>query len=337
MTIFDDVARRGGAGPDMGRSRRTGQNPAGMFITSEARSWLADRRAFARMIAPYSAAAELAVFPCAKPFIAQYRRGGRRLDFVACDHEADREGGSFVLIDRIFAVEPPACVLIEGFATSRGVDPVAISSLVAQPRAGTASSGGEGAAWSGGEGAAWSGGEGAHAVRHCIAAGIPFEGAEPDEEATTAALVRAGFARRDVANVTLVAALAQDRGTDPSRHGGPDAAAVKTWAAILAPIHPSVARDIAALDHWWRAAFAIPLPQDSQWSSRADPGTEGIGSAVMRALNLQRDRHVFDLVLERLARHGHVAVVFGGSHLASLWSALQAALGQPEAYRRYDE
>jgi len=42
-----------------------------------------------------------------------------------------------------------------------------------------------------------------------------------------------------------------------------------------------------------------------------------------------RDQHLFDLIRSRLDTHSRVLVVYGGSHIATMWKPLVRQLGQP--------
>ena len=42
-----------------------------------------------------------------------------------------------------------------------------------------------------------------------------------------------------------------------------------------------------------------------------------------------RDQHLFDLIRSRLDTHRRVLVVYGGSHIATMWSPLLRQLGRP--------
>lgn len=276
--------------------------------------WVRARSGYVSLVDKYSAALEEHIFGTTKPFIACYVEDDRRLDFVACDHETDPHGSTFRLIDGLFTIAPPRWVIVEGFSTSRGPNPNPIIALVAK-QSGRDS---------------WATGEGAHAVRQCLKGGITFEGGEPEELDTFAALCENGFRQVDIANSTLVAALVQDRTDDNSLSSSlPTSRQIAQWHALLSKNLPQAARDFPSLDNWWQDCFGMPLAADPEWYRRVDPGGTGRGSEVMQELNLHRDRHLYRLILQRSAEEDHLAVIFGGSHLATLWRSLSAAFGEP--------
>lgn len=282
-----------------------------MMADSDAENWIEARIGHAAMIEPYSADLDDRMFTAQKPFIAHFVADHRRLSFVASEHGT--AGPTFRLVDRLFAADQPAWIILEGFATARGPNPPAIVELVRRPSRDDG----------------WDAGEGAHAARLCLAAGIPFEGGEPTEEDIAAELLRRGVPEVDLANATLVAALVQNMMPCADCPPAPDPSEIERWSGVLIGKHPKVARDVKSLAKWWRRCFPVPLESDPLWCRRVDPGGVGRGSSAIREMNLHRDRHLYRLILERLTQEKHVGVVFGGSHLASLWRSLEAAVGTP--------
>lgn len=260
----------------------------------------------------YRAGLDDELFNAEKPFVAHYQRRSRNLYFVACEHET--RGASFALIDRLFAQWTPNWMIIEGFATDRGSSPKEITKVALRKD----------------DRHAWQAGEGAHAVRICVESGIEFEGGEPSDRSALTALSDQGVRERDLANAILIAALVQNGGGDDGCSNHPTDHEIELWHDLMKDKYPCVARDRQTLNDWWNECFHIDLEEDPIWCTRSDPGGSGPASGAMRALNLHRDRHLYELIIDRLTEHRSVGVVFGGSHLASLWKPLRAALGEPQ-------
>ena len=68
---------------------------------------------------------------------------------------------------------------------------------------------------------------------------------------------------------------------------------------------------------------------DPLWDHHGGPGEPEIAGRIGNAQNLIRDRTTLNVITRVLNEHRRVLVVYGGSHLSSLWRALQDELGPP--------
>lgn len=281
------------------------------FADDESLVWNSEVRGNSAWIEHYHTGLDEEMFGAEKPFIAHYKQASRNLYFVACEHET--KGATFALIGELFSQWPLNWMIIEGFATDRGSSPTEIAQLVLPND----------------DHQAWEAGEGAFAIRSCLETRIQFEGGEPSDESAQVALSKRGIREKDLANAILVAALVQNCGGGNGCPKCPTDHEIERWHELMKGKYPCVAHDREALSDWWNECFHIGLEEDQNWCARADPGGSGPASAAMRELNLYRDRHLYELIIDRLTEHRSVGVVFGGSHLASLWKPLSAALGEP--------
>lgn len=267
------------------------------------------------LVQPYSPTLEQRLLPRKLPFVALYKRGDRTLAFAAVVHSSDPNGATFGLITEAFTAVRPKSVILEGFPTSWGSNPSQIVEKVGRPGSGS-----------------YDLGEDMHAARLAVRSGARMWGGEPTGSELAAHLTGSGFTRQDVFFASMFGPLAQD--FDAKAFAGPADplfdAAYRRWAKLDAaqyglatPPEPSAFKD------WFRRNYGRSLEADADWHTRGGPGQAGKAGEIGRAANLQRDRHLFALAMRLASAEGPLLIVYGGSHLASLWRAFEAAMGTP--------
>lgn len=267
------------------------------------------------LVQPYSPALERALFPQELPFLALYRRGQRTLGFAAVVHSSDPSSKTFGLISAAFTKLRPRSVILEGFPTMWGSNPKKIVEKVGQPASGS-----------------YDLGEDMHAARLAVQSGAKVWGGEPTTSELAAHLTQLGFSREDIFFASLLGPLAQDlearvfsSPADPRF-----TVAYDRWAKLDAPQYGMTSPpEPQAFREWFRRNYGRTLEADTEWHTRGGPGQAGKAGEIGRAANLQRDRRLFELATRLAQTNGPVLIVYGGSHLASLWRAFQASLGSP--------
>lgn len=269
-------------------------------------------------IDPFEDGLEARRFPRTKPFVAIYGQNGKKLGFVAAVHSVDPTGPTFGSVQRAFAHLSPKLVIIEGFPTALGRNPERIMQMALKTDAESADS--------------WARGEGGFAAASALRAVVPFEGGEPTDKELLAGLTARGFRARDVLFTEMMKVLAEDADaklfTEP--HGQAFESAFGDWAISLSRSFEQPRPSTDEFQLWYFQTFGLSLQSDKRWKERADPVAIGLSARIAREQSLLRDNHLYQLILKRLDQESSVVVVFGASHLASLWRALQASLGSPK-------
>ncbi len=269
----------------------------------------------ADLVQAYSPTLEQTLFPRKLPFLALYRRTGRTLGFAAVVHSSDSSSETFRLITSAFTAVRPKSVILEGFPTAWGGNPNKVVEEVGAPASGS-----------------YELGEGMHAARLAVESKADIWGGEPTGTELAAHLTSLGFTREDVFFASMFGPLAQDleakvfSGTSDPLFDR----AYRRWSKLDAPQYGlSAAPEPNAFREWFRRNYGRHLEEDADWHTRGGPGQAGKAGEIGRAANLQRDRHLFQLAMRLVQTRGPLLVVYGGSHLASLWRAFEASMGSP--------
>ena len=255
--------------------------------------------------------------PRQPPMLAVFERHDRKLGFVAARHSTDAAHPTFALVRKAFAEVQPRAVIIEGVETAQGEWPRPIIEearrLQESPHPTSA-------------------GEALYTAQIAIEQNISLWGGEPADQDIYAALLAAGSDPQDAFYASLFGPLEQSR-----REGditGPDDPRFdlifERWARSSAQgLSPAPDPSARAFRSWYRDRTGLDLSADPNWLASYDPDYPG---PVQRQNKLQmkiRDQHLFDLIRSRLDTHSRVLVVYGGSHIATMWKPLVRQLGQP--------
>jgi hypothetical protein len=260
-------------------------------------------------------AARLEVHPF--PLIAAYRRGDLLLFVAAGGHVFTGDNNRTKSIAAAFDEAKPAILILEGFPTSMGEDPLP---LVAE-----AKKRGDAHADS------YARGEPMFAASLALDHNIPFIGGEPTVGQQEQALMAAGYAPDDVSFTFLLLDIAQAirskqlmSATDPKL---PD---------FFGQMSRANARDLktrpmtlAEFTSRYRVVFGLDFHRDMAITRRVDPGTATLVGKLFQADMVVRDRHIFATIMDKLKTKKRVLVVYGGSHWTTLSQALEHALGKP--------
>jgi hypothetical protein len=255
--------------------------------------------------------------PRQPPFLAVFERGDQRLGFVAARHSIDGDHPTFALVRTAFDEVHPRAIIIEGIETAQGEWP---RPIVQQARRLKASPDPAAA------------GEALYTAQLAMDRDLPLWGGEPSDQDIYAALLTAGSEPQDAFYASLFGPLEQSR-----REGdiaGPDDPRFDTvferWARSTARgLTPAPDPSVSAFRAWYRDRTGLDLNADPNWLASHDPDYPG---PVQRENKLHmkiRDQHLFDLIRSRLDTHRRVLVVYGGSHIATMWSPLLRQLGRP--------
>jgi hypothetical protein len=264
-------------------------------------------------VAPYPRDLLTRQAPPPYPYLASFERRGRRLAYVAADHDYQPNGPTHALVQRVFEAHAPRAVIVEGFATSRGAGAMNADITSARP-------------------SSWAQGEAGHTARLALDAGIPYWGGEPDGRAISAALLMQGFSKEDLLADKILRLLPQTLAVgeltgprDPRFES-----LLRIWVAIAAadldqppPFGPT------EFYAWYSDNFSADFAEDPAFATRHSAGPTNRVAALVRAQSAFRDKHLLALIMARLESHRDVLVVFGGTHFVAQRRALTAALGEP--------
>lgn len=267
-------------------------------------------------VAEFSLALQ-ARLPRQPPLLAVFERGDRTLGFVAARHSIDAAHPTFALVRTAFVKVQPRAVIIEGIETARGEWP---RPIVQEGRRLMASHDPASA------------GEALYTAQLAMERNIPLWGGEPTDQDIYAALLAAGSDPQDAFYASLFGPLEQSR-----REGaitGPNdprfAAVFERWARATARgLAPAPDPSVGAFRAWYRDRTGLDLNADQNWLASHDPDYAGPVQKENKQHMRIRDQHLLDLIRSRLDTHGRVLVVYGGSHIATIWSPLVRQLGRP--------
>jgi hypothetical protein len=254
----------------------------------------------------------------ATPFVANYRQGGERLVFVGARHAFEPGHATMRAVAAGFAARRPDVVIIEGFPTGLGENPVQlveVAKLYGTPDA-----------------PEFARGEASYAASLALSQGIPFIGGEPSFAEQLAALKSEGFAEDEVAFGSLLGWYSQ------SLRSG-DLADLSSGS--LEKVYPSLSYNVAA--QWrlepptlsqfrqrYREIYGVEISHDKDFLVHTDAVFDTTRQGELsKATTLIRDRHLWTLMVDRLERGQSVFIVFGGSHWSTLSAALERRLGKP--------
>lgn len=255
--------------------------------------------------------------PRQPPFLAVFERGDRTLGFVASEHSIHSDHPTFALVRTAFDAVQPRAVIIEGVKTALGEWPRPIV---------------EGARRLKTSPAPYSGGEPLYTAQLAMERDIPLWGGEPSDQDIYAALLAAGSDPQDAFYAFMFGPLAQsvmqsdiDGPTDPRFDDR-----FERWARWNArDLTPTPDASALAFRTWYRDRTGLDLNVDPNWLAGNDPDYAGPIQRELKQHTRIRDQHLFDLIRSRLETHRRVLVVYGGSHIATMWSALVQQLGRP--------
>lgn len=253
------------------------------------------------------------------PQLLVFQRNGRRLVFVAVEHEANPRSPTHRLITSAFALSP-RIVIVEGLPTSRGYDPPDLAEIAGeQPQAN----------------GLLANGETVPAVSGALQSGASLLGGEPEDEQVRVITATLGVSDEDLLGFYVLRVvpqwLVQRQITDLANENATELinqqlARSRSELGLSADVLPDA-------DSWrlWRLAKnrrADPHRLDVEEAGPLSDGpwpTSRIGAAISRA----RDTHLYRLIEAQLRRARSVMVVFGGSHALIQLPALQMLLGPP--------
>lgn len=270
----------------------------------------------AALVQAYSVAAAGAAEAPGYPYVAEHRRGRRRLAFVAATHTVERDSATQRAVRQAFTRVRPQAVIIEGVPSSLGANPEMIVELARR----TDDPGAE----------PFARGEAGYAASLALAAGVPFQGGEPSDAELTAGLVAQGFDPLDILYTDLLAILPQSiRGGDITGPADPEFFDVfAQWTVALSMQRPNPPRiSLEGFGDWYRAQFGVDYRADPLFAARGDPAQATLPGRILNRQSMLRDQHLLGVILNAVKTRGRVLVVYGGTHRTTLARALTAELG----------
>lgn len=280
------------------------------------------------LVVPYATKLDDAQ-PLERPYVADFKRGPFELFYVAALHQADTKSSTCALIRRLFADHSIDALIFEGFPHGERADePDILRNIRSAEKAGMAT-------------------ESDCAILLARRTNIAFTGGEPDERDIARAVLARGFSARDLLGFYFVRQLPQ-----LYREGCLEKHTVRErYAQYMRSQAPEAGLEAAAegftfdrFTEWYRerngrsfdaAAFDVRRVGGSATQVTA-PIADGpcLTQHISAVVGDVRDRFIIGVIAEQLNAHGHVAIVYGGSHLATQRPALDAMLGPAVAQWR---
>jgi hypothetical protein len=269
-------------------------------------------------IPPYSEALARERGPTEAPFRVTYRSANKVLTFVGADHVFTRENSTVDVVRRAFDDLDPFVVIVEGFPTALGKNFAPIADAARRRERADAD--------------AFALSEAVFAASLALARDVPFYGGEPSLAEELDGLVAKGYERGNVQFAVLLRTLGQARRSGEMPVGDPAAFTARfareaDAVARMAGTAPATESQFVAD---YRRIVGVDPVSDDRMPRRYDPGT-GTLLQRMAADNMRvRDEHLLSTILEQLAAHDRVLVVYGSSHWTTLSRALETRLGKPK-------
>jgi hypothetical protein len=257
------------------------------------------------------------VEPGTWPFVAEYRRDRKRLEFVAGIHVFTDDNPTTKAIRTSFDRLAPQIVILEGFPTELGKDPEPI--LYTLRRRGA----------SGADPFAKT--EVAYAINLAQASKVPFIGGELTPRQQLDAVVAKGFDQDDVLFTTGLAMLGFQLSGSSAPPGDATAFALAyahVSRAVAGPTGTPAISEPQFKAIYMRLYGVDPLT-DPRLKTRADPGPDSLPGRISAENMRARDEHLLATIEQQLTDYDRALVVYGGSHWTTLSAALERRYGRP--------
>jgi hypothetical protein len=257
------------------------------------------------------------------PFVASYRKGAEHLVFVGAHHAFNPNAPTMRAVKEGFAEIKAKIVILEGFPTIMGENPPPLVDAARRYGAPGATE--------------YARGEGMYAASFALKRGIPFLGGEPTREEEMEVLKTKGFTDADIAFAYLAGGFSQALRS----HDIPDTSVAslekfypRVVQALKLPMdHGGWALDAPSLEEFmrrYRQLYGVDIVGDTGFPLRIDVVLDKTRNGQQARVDMKtRDRHLLGLIEQQLTERHSVIVVFGGSHWATLSSALEERLGKP--------
>lgn len=255
------------------------------------------------------------------PSLYVYAGCGKQLAYVAAEHSNEANGKTFAAVRRAFERYRPHHVVLEGFPSSMGVNPLPLIKHSAKV-AGTPGDA-----------------EPYLSVRLAQSQGVTFSGGEPDDSDIFASVRTKGMSARDLFAIYVLRQIEQwVRETRIASHRDPVlddlirdyarsfATDAKVEIADIAPI-----ATLAGFRNWYASVNGLDFMQsyrpEDAWP--VTPETNRQTNKLIVTISDARDTHILGELSKALSQHDVVLVVYGASHHDIQAPALAAALGKP--------
>ncbi len=253
-------------------------------------------------------------------FAAIYRRGSKHLIVLGAHHATATDSSTFRLIDAAYAAFRIDAVILEGFDYALGPNPKRAFDWLARQHEVNGFQ---------------MGGETVPAMQGAMAQNAVIFGGEPNDGEIRTGLIAGGMTDENLLGFYTLRSIPQWMREHKLINAG-DAALKKLVERDLASnrrrlgLGPSILPDFDTWADWYQRTNGKPIG--------AYFDTEEVGplvsgryptNQIAAAIGRQRDSFLLGLIAERLNADQTTLVVFGGSHLMILRSALTAMLGAP--------
>lgn len=246
-------------------------------------------------------------------YIAHHKKGEYELFYLAAHHSNDPKSETHQLVKKLFQYDFNFLV-IEGFPTSRGINPEA---YIEQSKKGSSEK-------------IVLGGEGAVAALLAVDKGIPFQGGEPDHELLYSELLKQGFTRLDFLGFYLIRQIPQWVRQSENKITLLKSKAPEFLSRYCKRLEIAVSDcpALAEISAWYEKHTKKKLTVDIDTEEVAPLSNSSLHThKISAAIGAIRDRYTLAIVEALIEQHKRVAVVYGASHYLTLKKSFETSLG----------
>lgn len=208
-------------------------------------------------------------------------------------------------------------VIVEGFESSRGLNPPGISHQILEGKTDTF----------------YPGGESSFAVEMAESKNIPYRGGEPSDKKIYDDLVQKGYRAHDIVGFYFVRRIPQEQRSQKVND-------LRALAKIFISYSQEKVKNLELADfsfsfvefkEWYRSKQGRELSLESGGRGETAP-VDGpyFTQKMSRIITTIRDQHILSTIEEKLNTYDHVLIVYGSSHYRIQHRALKKALGAPK-------
>lgn len=274
-------------------------------------------RADLKLIAPYSTEAQ-AREPFEAPYVVRYAKHGKKLTFIAADHENSVDSKTFRTIAHVFEEFAPQMVVLEGFENKGEESPEWYLQHARECES---------------EGYKQCG-ESSYAATLASQKNIPFVAGEPTDHFILGELRKKGFGTSDLMGFYIVRYIPQWRRQGVLRQGSLERRIERVGSWILKEkfeSHETFSWDGFA--KWYLEKLKTPFDSGEISTESVSPRVDKTPTFLNRIaheVGMVREQHLVTVIESSFKKHDRVLVIYGAGHLVKQRAVLKDMLGSPE-------
>ncbi len=254
--------------------------------------------------------------PHSRPFVASFGQHDRQLEFVSAHHGIHQDSDTYRAIAEVLFQPEVKLLIIEGLPESQGQSPKNFLEFSQRHQ---------------GKDGIWERGEMTYAVYLADRRGLPFIGGEPDEPQIWRGLIQRGFRPEDILGFYVVRQIPQWRRQKQLEQESEQALVERFLATVCQDFQIESQWGWSDFQGWYANQAGKNYSRQDLKDEEAAPMLNGpyLTQRISAQVSLLRDQHLAQVIEQKLKEYPHLAVIYGGSHLACLRPWLIQHLGQP--------